>query len=288
MTDNYGMSQITETWTAGEQQNFMSRVGGWFRRNQTPASEQPFNGEDGAPPVLVELPEPPTATEAEPLEPQATIPGGTDGFEPRNTFLRPWAKRDQAIDNLSRGIGALSDLLVTIKDNMERQSQRQEDLLGHLATLPDVLRSIPESNRLHGQSLQAINQHIERQTAQQSKLGDILERISHADSQQGRTLDALQQTVSSLGDHDQAISENLQSLGMSLESMSTNSQSSALVLESLRDNSARRDGDLERVIKRQNARFTTLLSIAIILSIAALSAVSVFGYLAYDALTTVK
>jgi len=80
----------------------------------------------------------------------------------------------------------------------------------------------------------------------------------------------------------------MQSLGFALASMSNNSQSSAQVLEQLRDNSARRDGELERVLKRQNTRFTTLLTVAIVLSISALTAVSTFGYLAYEAMFKIK
>lgn len=247
----------------GEQQNIISRIGGWFRRSQIPPESHPYHGEDGGDQLI----------------------SGNGGLEPRGTFLRPWAKRDQAIDNLHRGIGALSDLLVSIRDNMEKQSIRQEELLQHLAHLPDAIQSIPESGRMQGETLKAIHQQIERQTAQQSQLGQILERISTADTTQGKTLDALHQTVASMGEHDAAISSNLQSLGSALASVTQNSQASAQVLEQLRDNATRRDGELERVIKRQNTRFTTLLTVAIVLSIAALTAVAVFGYLAYDLLS---
>lgn len=286
MADNFGMSQATHGWIAGEQQKFMSRFGNWFRKNQPPQEEPPVNGDDGNGPMLSGGGDNGDNGDNEDRDQNTSsqTSGGLD-LETRNTLFRPWAKRDNAIENLQRGIGALSDLLVSLRDNMERQSQRQEELLGHLSSLPEALRAIPESNR---EALSAIQQSIERQTGQQSKLGEILDRLSTADTQQGRTLEALQQTVSSLNEHDQAISSNMQSLGISLESMSNNSQSSAQVLEQLRDNTARRDGELERVIKRQNTRFTTMLTIAIVLSVGALTAVSTFGYLAYEALNKIK
>lgn len=275
------MSQITHGWETGEQQKFLSRIGSWFRKNGTVIPEPHVEGEESL------ISDVQTGGDGD--------GGGSGGgennqndLEPRNTFLRPWAKRDQAIDNLNRGIGALGDLLTSIRENMEKQSHRQEELLGQLAGLPEALKAIPEAGRVQGETLKAIHQQIERQSTQQSKLGDVLERISQADSRQGNALEALHQTVAAMNDHDQAISGNLQSLGVALESMTTNSQSSAQVLEQLRDNTTRRDGELERIIKRQNTRFTTLLTIAIVLSIAALTAVSAFGYLAYDALTKLK
>jgi hypothetical protein len=264
----------------GEQQKFLSRIGSWFRKSGTGVGDPSVAVDESGSDVISEI--------------QGGGGGGggdhdpSNDLEPRNSFLRPWAKRDQAIDNLNRGIGALGDLLTSIRENMEKQSVRQEELLGHLSGLPEALRSIPEAGRVQGEALKAIHEQIERQSNQQSKLGDVLERISQADSRQGNTLDALHQTVSAMNDHDHAISGNLQSLGMALESITTNSQSSATVLEQLRDNNARRDGELERVIKKQNTRFTSLLTIAIVLSISALTAVSVFGYLAYDALSKLK
>jgi hypothetical protein len=273
------MSQITQGWDTGEQQKLLSRIGSWFRRGNMGPVEQPA-GEDSGSDLISEVD-------------RLDVGGGggrepqnepQNELEPRNTFLRPWAKRDQAIDNLNRGIGALGDLLTSIRENMEKQSLRQEDLLGQLAGLPEALRAIPEAGRIQSETLKSIQEQIERQSNQHSKLGDVLDRISEADSRSGRTLEALQQTVAQMNEHDEAISGNMTSLGLALESITSNSQSSAQVLETLRDNSARRDGELERIIKKQNTRFTTMLSIAIVLSISALTAVSVFGYLAYEAM----
>jgi fatty acid desaturase len=47
----------------------------------------------------------------------------------------------------------------------------------------------------------------------------------------------------------------------------------------MRDNVNSRDGELQRLMHKQGARFTTMLAIAIFLSIAALVAVCVMGYL---------
>ncbi len=77
-----------------------------------------------------------------------------------------------------------------IRDHLERQSARQDDLLKYLSHLPAALEQLPESNRVQAETLKAIHSHLQGQSAQQSKLGDILERISNADGQNGRALDA--------------------------------------------------------------------------------------------------
>jgi hypothetical protein len=50
-------------------------------------------------------------------------------------------------------------------------------------------------------------------------------------------------------------------------------------MEQLRDNQTARDNELQRLLMKQNTRFTSMLAIAIFLSVAALVAVAVIGYL---------
>ena len=71
-------------------------------------------------------------------------PGGgmlPTGPEPRSTFLRPWAKRDAAIEQLQSGVGALADLMTGIKDNLERTAKRQDELVQYLSHLPGASSS---------------------------------------------------------------------------------------------------------------------------------------------------
>ena len=56
----------------------------------------------------------------------------------------------------------------------------------------------------------------------------------------------------------------------------------------MRTNLDQRDKQLENILHRQGTRFTTMLAIAIFLSIAALAAVTVMGYLGFEALQKVR
>jgi hypothetical protein len=68
-------------------------------------------------------------------------------------------------------------------------------------------------------------------------------------------------------------------MGEAMQSVSRHSHDSTQVLQNLRDNLDSRDGQLERILHRQNTRFTTLLAIAIFISIVALTVVCIMGYL---------
>src|SRR5690349_21496349 len=96
------------------EQSLLSRIGNWFkqagvhREGNGTTPEFIVNNEDGN---LAET--------------QATLDAApSGGIEPRSTFLRPWAKRDAAIENLQGGINAIGELMTGIRDHLEQQSKR--------------------------------------------------------------------------------------------------------------------------------------------------------------------
>src|SRR3954469_12144433 len=230
--------------------NLLSRIGKWFKREHAEG-----NGE------------------------QSLLGQSSSNALERTTFLRPWAKRDAAIQHLQDGFNTLTDLMGAIRDNLEKQNQRQDELMTALSQLPQMLEAIPESNRMQGETLKAIRQQIEGQGAQQERLGDILGKIGATSSEQKQAVDAIRSRIEDLHKADTSIADYLNNVGSALKDVSQNSASTTQVLSSMRENIKERDEHLERSLSKQNTRFTTMLATAILLSIAALVAVCVMGYL---------
>jgi chromosome segregation ATPase len=233
-----------------EQQTLITRIGSWFKRGTRGNGDLPLDAHSSS-----------------------------TGIEPRSSFLRPWARRDAAIQQLQDGFHTLTDLMSTIRDNLDRQSRRQDELMNYLSHLPQALESLPESGRVQGEALQAIRQQLQQQNGQQERLSEILEKIGEGGSEQRVLIDALRQRVDSLRQTDEAIAQNLSSVGDAMKTVSQTSATSAQVLGSMRDRIDERDDQLQQILQKQSTRFTTMLSIAIFLSCAALAAVSVVGYL---------
>lgn len=257
----------------------MSRIGGWFKRGgdsiETLGDEQPSA----------------TAVAPQPVIPIAALPAPAptveESAEPRSTFIRPWSKREATVEQVQTGVAALTDLITSVRENMERQSKRQDEMMGYLQHLPKALESIPENGRVQGEALKAIQKQMERQTTQQSQVAQVLDRISRADERQQRALEALQDRVDWVNRNEHALTQGLSNVGMLLQTMSKHSEASAQVLVNLRDGMATRDRNVEKILHRQGVRFTTMLVIAIFISMAAFVTVGIFGYLGYDVLSHV-
>lgn len=198
--------------------------------------------------------------------------------EARSSILHPWAKRDQAIDKMQEGFSTLTDLMSGIREGLNDQGRRQDEMLKILAHLPKVIESIPENNRLQNEAMKAIGSRLDQTNDQQRLIAEILNKVNDNGQDQRKTVEEVRDRVDSMADHERKISDNLSSVGSAMQSVSRNSQASAQVLEQMRDNMAHRDGQMELILQKQSSRFTTLLTIAIILSLAALAAVGVMGY----------
>jgi archaellum component FlaC len=234
-------------------QTLLSRIGGWFKRT----GNEPGNGD----------------------LPLVHPDDMNTSMEHRSSFLRPWARRDAAIQQLQDGFGTLTELMSGIRSNLERQNERQEELARYLSHLPQALQTIPESNRMQGETLKAIHQQLATQSDQQGKLTDILGQMSRTSFEQRGMLDELRERVETVRETDKAIADNLGNVGIAMEAVTKNSSASAEVLTQMRDRIDTRDDQLEKILHKQSIRFTTMLAIAIFLSIAALAAVGIVGYL---------
>lgn len=239
------------------EQNLMVRIGRWFKRGNASPDIFDHNGSDD----------------------RASDEVGLTPLNNNGNFLRPWAKRDNAIANLQNSFNSLTDLMDSVRDHLERQSERQQVLIDHLSHLPQALQQTVETNRVQSETLQAIHQQIAHSNTQQTKLGEILDKLSTTGAHQGEILSQLNERVDNLHDQDLTISDSLNKVGQAMQSIGSSTLSSSEILDQMRQRVESRDGELERILLRQNTRFTTMLAIAIFLSIAALAAVGVIGYL---------
>src|SRR5436305_10392331 len=125
-----------------------------------------------------------------------------------------------------------------------------------------MLKTIHDSNRMHGETRTAVREEIEGQSAQGERLGEIIDKTGATTGEQKEMVDDLRGRVEELHKTDTSIADYLNNVGASLKDVSKSNQTSAQVLEQMRDNLNQRDGQLERVLHRQGVRFTTMLSVA--------------------------
>ncbi|MGF1632806.1 MAG: hypothetical protein ACFCVE_03055 [Phycisphaerae bacterium] len=200
---------------------------------------------------------------------------GTD-LAAAGSFLRPWAKRDAAIQQLQAGIGHLNDLMTGIRDNLETQSERQTRMLEVLSQLPELL----EKNADAGQEqLEAIREELSRHGDTQAGIGKVLDKLEQGGTAQRETIQELQGRFEAIRETDERMTRSLDNVGSTLQSYSRSSAASTSVLEQMRDAMDAQNREMERTLKKQGGRQTALLLVAIIMSALAIAAVAGLGWM---------
>jgi uncharacterized phage infection (PIP) family protein YhgE len=251
------------------------------------ASDMPQSGD--VPHTIDASPSPGTATTDAPA-PSADLPAlnqvSERAPEPRPGFFASWTpfgrrriNRDQAIIQLQQGFSTLTSLMSAVKNSLESSAARQDELARYLSHLPQVMESVPESHRLHQETLDAIRVQLEHQSRQQETLGDILQRLGQTGGESKQLMTELNQRVEQLQDADHQIAVNLSSVGSAMESVGKHSAAGTEVLSQMRDNMHAHDERLEKLLQRQGTRFAAMVAVTIFIALASLAGVCVLGYL---------
>jgi len=219
--------------------------------------------------VQCELPlqEQPAATDIEPAQKETL------------SRWRPWARRDEAIANLQQGFTTLTELMATIRENLEKQGRRQDEMLSYLSHLPEILQSLPEAQRIQGETLRAIGQQLQQQIGHQAQLAEIMAKVNDTSLSQKEILQGLYGKMETVGANNQAIADSLKQVGSAMETLGRSSESSTQILQHIRDDESWRQQQVQQAVQRQGTRFTILFVVAIVLAVAALVTTAVFAYL---------
>ena len=197
----------------------------------------------------------------------------------RHSFLRPWARQDAAIAGLQSGFTALNELMTSVRHNLDKQSQRQDQLLACLSHLPEALQAIPESHRVQSETLQAIEEQIKHQATQQAVLADIRQRVNAAGIEQRKVTDALREQLEELHQHNVMVADRMRDIGSTMYEISRTSAANTEVLRQLRDTIDTRTTVLEQTMHRQELRTSRMFIVVVSLAMATFLAAFIIGIL---------
>lgn len=169
-------------------------------------------------------------------------------------------------------LAPLTDVLVSVREAVDRQAHRHEELMTYLSHLPKALELIPENAKLQAEALAAIRQHLENQGTQARQMSTILDKVGQAAVDQRRILDSVRQRLDSLAENDQKVAEHFSSFSSALVSSNDTTRIAGELLKNLEANIRTRDESLERILSIHQRRHTWMLAAAITLSTAALLA----------------
>lgn len=239
-----------------EDDGMIGRMGRWFRRRFTSEEDLPLlHGQTQTPTAITR----------------------------RSIF--GWGKQQEDLSSLQNGIASMSALMSSLRQYLDQQNSRHDELLTYLSQLSHALQAIPDTGRVQGETLRVLHQQIAVQNAQHKQLSEMLRQVTDNSGIQREIVEVLRDRVETLYKNDQEISETIQGMGDSVTVVSQQSQTNTMVLERLRDNLVNRDGALEQAIRRENRWTRVTLLIVGATSLGAMAISVGFAMYAWSALS---
>jgi hypothetical protein len=181
------------------------------------------------------------------------------------------ARREPKRDRSEENHAAVTELLESIRKQLEIQGQRMERMGHSLEQLGVILERLPEASQTQNEVLSAIKQLAESAVTGAARAEERLSQIPRiADAQRetmvsiGRQLDLLRES----GDREM---EALSGLEQAVSRLAETAGASTAALKELHDDSLARDRHLREGIEKQTKRLTLFSALAV--SIAAIAIV---------------
>ncbi len=186
-------------------------------------------------------------------------------------------QREATLMQLKQGYEEVTETMKSLRSHMEEQARRSDRLLDLMEGLPDVLRSIPESNQRQTQVLQAMRSQMDTQTQTSERLSTALTELAGATGRQQNALGELHKQMEASRQSGESLRDSLGILSETMETMTDASKSNVdavnAIAQQTRDNQ-RHTEDLYRKTQRQTV---VMSSVSWALAIVALA---VAGYVA--------
>ncbi len=96
---------------------------------------------------------------------------------PDSTAERQLSRREETAQKLTEGLDNMSSLLKGINEKLDSGNERGRALVDSIEDLPEVLRSIPETNRAQIEFLGTISRQLDLQSVRTSEMMDQFQSI---------------------------------------------------------------------------------------------------------------
>ena len=202
---------------------------------------------------------------------------GGDASYPAYPMVAPGTyKIQQSYDSLLETVKALREAL-------DGQSKRQDELLTRLSALPQAAEALPQTTKMQSDMLKMINERLAMHAEQQRKVGEVLGTLGKPKAAGGS--EALAEAVDSIRDQiemgneiDRQLVESFNRFSMMIDRLHIANNHAVEALQQVRDSYAQSAMQMQDWIEKSRHRNNWILGLSFVMSAVALGAVAVLFY----------
>ncbi|MEE9405314.1 MAG: hypothetical protein V3V20_10495 [Algisphaera sp.] len=192
---------------------------------------------------------------------------GRQPIEVDLTRVKPNSRQDRelTIQQLKQGYGEVVETMKSVRNHLDQQAGRNEQMLDLMKGIPEVLKSIPESNQRQTEMLSVIQQNLERQNETAGHLTKAIVSLASASEKQGTTLEGINERMHAEDVSRQKLNATVASLDNTMGGVQDSSTATRESMHAMTEQSRMNDERMRDMYQRSQR--TTLLMVILCLAV---------------------
>jgi len=183
---------------------------------------------------------------------------------------QPPQNKDVSIAQLKQGYSEVVETMQSVRKHLETQGQRSERMMEMFEGMPEILKSIPETNRAQVRLLEAIHANLDRQNETSSELSGAIQGLTKAADTQQNTMTKIQEHLRAEDVARRELQTGVDTLNTTLDGVKESNESARATLSTISDQAAMREQRLVEMFERSRKTQTMMTIVAWVLALAAL------------------
>lgn len=176
---------------------------------------------------------------------------------------------------IQQSYDSLVDTVRQLREALDGQTRRQEELLSKLATLPQAVEALPQTSKMQNDMLKMINERLGMHAEQQRKVSEVVNSLGDSKKEQGEALQAIKEQIETGNEIDRQLVDSFNRFSMMIDRLHIANNHAVEALQQVRDSYAHSQLQMQEWIEKSRHRNTWLIGGAFAMAAIALVAVVV-------------
>lgn len=176
---------------------------------------------------------------------------------------------------IQQSYDSLVDTVRQLREALDGQTRRQDELLSKLATLPHAVEALPQTSKMQNDMLKMINDRLGMHAEQQRKVSEVVNSLGANKKEQGEALQAIKEQIETGNEIDRQLVDSFNRFSMMIDRLHVANNHAVEALQQVRDSYAHSQFQMQEWIEKSRHRNGWLVGGAFFMSALALFAVIV-------------
>jgi hypothetical protein len=205
-----------------------------------------------------------------------------DSYTPEGSPQDPWrapaapdrgTPADPGSYKMQQSYDALLGTVRELREALDGQARRQDELLTRLGTMPQAIDALPQTSRIQADMMALINDRIKMHAEQQKKVNEAIGNLGGSKNQLGDALQAIREQIETGNEIDRQLVDSFNRFSLMIDRLHMANTHAVECLQQVRDSYAASAMQMQEWIEKSRHKHTWLVGGAFAMSLVSLAAV---------------